>query len=61
MLFSASDEITFPNADNEELINLASSKRWSTEFDFFTLYEPARSIKFNVDDMYYVCDIFCDT
>ena len=53
--------MTFPKADNDELINLASSKRWSTEFDFFILYEPARSIKFNVDDMYSVADIFWDT
>ena len=61
MLFYASEDMTFPNEDNEELINLASSKRWSTELDFFILYDPAKSIKFKVEDMYSVLDIFWET
>lgn len=35
-LFSAKAEMTFPSEDNEVLINLASSRRTSTEFDFLT-------------------------
>jgi len=61
VLFSASEEITLPKAESEELMNLASSRRWSTELDFLILSEPARSIKFKVDDMYSVWEIFCDT
>jgi len=44
--------MTFPREDKEVLINLASSRRRSAEFDFLTLSEPARSIRDRVEDMY---------
>jgi hypothetical protein len=58
MLFSAKAEITLPKEDNEVLINFASSNLRSTEFDFFTLSEPAKSINDRVELIYYVLDIF---
>ena len=44
--------MTLPKAEREELINFASSNLWSTELDFFTRSEPAKSIRLRVDDMY---------
>jgi hypothetical protein len=51
--------MTFPSADKEVLINLAYFKRRSlnnykkyVELVFFTLSEPARSIKDKVEDTY---------
>lgn len=60
-LFYASAEMTFPRELKEVLMNLASSRRRSTELDFLTLSEPAKSIKDKVDDRYSVLDIFCVT
>jgi len=56
--FSARAEITFPSDDRELLMNLASSSRMSTELDFLTLSEPARSIRESVEFMYSVEEIF---
>ena len=56
--FSAKAAITFPNEDNEVLINFASSSLTSTEFDFLTLSDPAKSISESVEDIYSVLDIF---
>lgn len=50
--------MTFPREEREVLMNLASSRRRSAELDFFTLSDPARSIRERVDDMYSVLDIF---
>ena len=50
--------MTFPREDKEVLINFASSSLRSTEFDFLTLSEPAKSIKDKVDETYSVFDIF---
>lgn len=44
--------MTFPNEESEVLMNLAQSRRKSTELDFLTLSLPAKSIKERVDDMY---------
>lgn len=57
-LFSANADITFPREDKDVLINFASSNLRSTEFDFLTLSEPAKSIKDKVDETYSVFDIF---
>ena len=51
-LFSAKAEMTFPKEDKEVFINLASSNLKSAEFDFFTLYEPAKSINDKVELIY---------
>ena len=50
--------MTFPREEREVLINLASSRRRSTELDFLTLSEPARSMRERVEDMYSVVEIF---
>lgn len=51
-------EMTLPKADNEVLINLASSSLTSIELVFFTLSEPAKSIKERVECIYSFNDIF---
>ena len=59
--FSARAAMTFPREEREVLMNLASSSLTSTELDFLTLSEPARSMSERVEDMYSVLEIFCVT
>lgn len=57
--FYASPAMTFPSADNDVLMNLAYYSLRPVEFDFLTLYDPAKSISEKFDERY--CDpfIFC--
>jgi len=44
---STNDDITFPNADNDKLIFLASSSLVPSAFVFDCLSDPAKSTRFN--------------
>jgi hypothetical protein len=48
-LTSVSEWMHLPNAERDELIDLASVKRSPVDLDFFTLSDPARSTMYKVD------------